>query len=84
MFGNDKLSGILGGRSYSRTKAQKARSIAVWPDTISVGNVAGKNESIDEHDSSEAAHAVCRMLKRDGFGGEGKVFPISTRVELVE
>lgn len=70
--------------SFSSLKPQRARSIAVWPDTISVGNVVGKNESSDEHDSPEAAHAVCWMLERDGFGGEGKVFPISTRVEPIE
>lgn len=79
-----KLSGILGSSSYTRLKPQRARSIAVWPDTIRVGNVAGKNESSDEHDSPEAAHAVCRILERDGFGGERKVFPISTRVEPIE
>lgn len=60
------------------------KSIAVWPDTISVGNVEGKNESSDTHDSKEAAEAVCRMLQREGFGGERKVFPLSTRVEPVE
>jgi len=79
-----KLSGILGSSSYTRLAPQRARSIAVWPDTISVGNVEGRNESSDDHDSPEAAYAVCRMLERDGFGGEGKVFPVSTRVEPIE
>jgi len=59
------------------------RSIAVWPETISVGNVEGKNESVDTHDSKDAAEAVCSMLKKYGFGGEGKVFPISVRVEEI-
>lgn len=59
------------------------KSIAVWPDTIKVGNVEGKNESVDTHDSKEAAEAVCSMLKKYGFGGEGKVFPVSVRVEEI-
>ena len=59
-------------------------SIAVWPDDLYVGsNVEGKNETSDELHSKEAAEAVCRMLKRDGYGGERKVFPLSTRVEPV-
>lgn len=78
-----ELSEILGS-TFTRIKPQRARSIAVWPDTISVGNVEGKNESSDEHESPEAAFAVCKMLQRDGFGGEGKVFPLSTRVESID
>ena len=34
----------------------------------------------DGHDTFEAAESVCKMLKRIGFGGEGKVFPIATWV----
>jgi hypothetical protein len=84
MIDHTKLSGILGSSSYTRLKPQRARSIAVWPDTIRVGNMEGRNESSDDHDSPEAAYAVCRMLERDGFGGDGKVFPVSTRVEPIE
>jgi hypothetical protein len=43
----------------------------------------GKNESEDIHADKAAAMAVCHMLKQYGFGGEGRVFPISTRVERV-
>ncbi len=60
------------------------KSIAVWPDTIRVGNVIGKNESSDTHRSKEEAEGVCVMLERHGFGGDGKVFPLSTRVEEEE
>ena len=60
------------------------RSIAVWPDTISVGNEVGKNESVDTHDSEERARAVCLLLEQNGFGGGSGVFPVSTRVEPVE
>ena len=57
--------------------------VAVWPDAIRVGNVVGKNESDDTHDSKEQAEAVCKLLEKEGFGGDGNVFPISTRVEPV-
>jgi hypothetical protein len=57
------------------------RSIAVWPGCVSTGNT--NQESDDFHDSREAAEAVCRGLKRRGLGGEGKIFPVSTRVEEV-
>jgi hypothetical protein len=62
----------------------KYKSIAVWPDTIKVGNIVGRNESSAIHNTEEQAKAVCRMLKRDGFGGEGKIFPTKTRVERIE
>jgi hypothetical protein len=83
MIDHAALSSILGSSSYTRLKPQRARSVAVWPETIRVGNAEGRNESSDDHDSPEAAYAVCRMLERDGFGGEGKVFPLSTRVEPI-
>ena len=84
------LRGLVGWADSSRFEAvgivtqKRSRSVAVWPDNIRVGNVVGKNESSDDHDSPEAAHAVCRMLERHGFGGEGKVFPVSTRVEPID
>jgi hypothetical protein len=60
------------------------RSIAVWPDTIRVGNEVGKNESEDVHETREQAEGVCRLLRRDGYGGERMIFPLSTRVEPVD
>ena len=87
MLDHAKISEILGSSSYvrvnhARVNHVRARSVAVWPDTISLGNIA--NESSDEHDSLEAAYGVCRLLEKEGFGGEGKVFPLSTRVEPIE
>lgn len=70
------------GRFDSGPKPTSWRSVAVWPDTIEVGHT-GKNESDDIHSSEEQARAVCRLLKRHGFGGEGKVFPLTVRVEPV-
>jgi hypothetical protein len=59
------------------------RSIACWPAEVQgLGN--HDNMSQDEHPDEEAAQAVCRMLERDGFGGEGKIFPLWTRAESLE
>lgn len=60
------------------------KSIAVWPETISVGNIVGKNESSDTHETEDQAIAVCRLLAIHGFGGMGEVFPLSVRVEEVK
>lgn len=59
------------------------RSVVVWPAEIVVGSIAGKNESSDVHNSEEAAACVCSLLRREGFGGNGSVFPLSTRVEPI-
>ena len=77
------LSALSGSIVRQSAKPVPSRSIAVWPDTIIVGNIQGKNESSDTHDSADAAQAVCSILERFGFGGEGKVFPTSTRVETI-
>ena len=58
------------------------KSIAVWPPEVKCGNA--NNESSDTHRTEEQARAVCRGLQRDGYGGAGKIFPISTRVEEVK
>lgn len=66
-----------------KESARQFRSVAVWPDTIKVGNVEGKNESSDTHDTEGQAEGVCTLLQRYGFGGMREVFPLSTRVEPV-
>lgn len=40
-----------------------------------------KDITTDIHDTKEQAEAVCRMLERDGLGGERIHFPIKTWVE---
>ena len=55
-------------------------SNAQWPEG-SVCQVRANNTSTDSHLTKAAAQAVCRMLERDGLGGEGKVFPLRTWVE---
>lgn len=57
------------------------KSIAIWPESISLGTA--DNSSEDTHTTRGQAEAVCRLLERHGFGGDGKVLPISTRVEYV-
>lgn len=63
-------------------QGKRWKSIALWPDSVSLG--CTPNESVDYHDTEEAARFVCRGLKRFGLGGLGHIFPISTRVEEVE
>ncbi len=60
----------------------KFKSIAVWPADACVGSTTENvNETADTHDTREQAEAVCRMLRREGLGGNGQIFPLSTRVE---
>lgn len=54
-------------------------SCARWPHpAIQLGCIA--NVSSDMHSTREAAQAVCDRLRREGFGGEGKDFPLETWV----
>lgn len=55
----------------------KYTSNAWWPDGTAAHT---KGVTHDTHDSEEAARAVCRLLARSGFGGEGKVYPLATWV----
>jgi hypothetical protein len=48
--------------------------VAYW------GDDAPTEITTDEHDTYKAAAGVCEMLETDGYGGEGKLFPISTTV----
>lgn len=56
-------------------------SCAKWPATV-VGLGDPDNVSRDKHSTREAAETVCRMLVRDGFGGDHKVFPLKVWVAL--
>ena len=59
------------------------KSIAKWPyPEVRLGN--SENESSDTHSTRQAAESVCKRLLREGFGGDGKIFPISVRVEEIE
>jgi hypothetical protein len=54
------------------------KSFAQWPEgTCDFSN----NISEDKHQTRSAAQSVCTALERDGFGGDGKIFPVKTWVE---
>ena len=53
-------------------------SVAKWPKEVSTGN--DPNISTDKHTTEEQAVAVCEALEREGLGGMGQVFPVSTYV----
>ena len=54
------------------------QSFAQWPEGTCTGDV-----SADLHESKKQAEGVCRRLKSEGFGGQRKVFPLKTWVEIV-
>jgi hypothetical protein len=57
------------------------KSFAEWPKgTLCLGDTV----TTDSHYSEKEALSVCRILEREGFGGNGKVFPIKTWVEPIE
>lgn len=62
-------------------KDRQYRSCAKWP--INVSHEYPHNVSKDTHATEEQAEAVCSLLHRDGFGGERKIFPLTTWVEPV-
>ena len=51
------------------------RSMATWPHPLGI--------STDRHKTKSQAEAVCEKLKKDGFGGNGKIFPITTHVNEI-
>ena len=59
------------------------KSKAMWPTDgdIKLGHI--QNISEDTHATEEIAKGICRLLKRDGFDGNKKVFPIATWYEPV-
>ena len=57
---------------------KKYISIAIWPEDSGITDEYGRSESRDYHYTYGEAKNVCMMLERSGFGGDGKIFPIST------
>jgi len=58
---------------------KKWKSCAKWEGNLEFSN----SLTTDQHDTKEQAEAVCEMLERDGFGGDGIHFPINTWVEPI-
>lgn len=54
-------------------------SFARWPK-----GTCCDDKSCDIHDSKEAAEAATNLLMNEGFGGEGKIFPLYTWTSLSE
>ena len=53
------------------------QSVAYWP----AGTTCEPNDiTRDNHYSHAEAEGVCSLLRRNGFGGDGKVFPLRTEV----
>jgi hypothetical protein len=63
----------------SDERVAKWQSNAQWPLDVYRG-MDGKGISTDTHHSESAANYVCKLLERQGFGSEGKHFPIRTWV----
>lgn len=62
----------------------KYKLIVTWPKEVSTGcNEVDKNYTTDTYDSLEQAEAVSGMLYKQGFGGDGKFFPIDSKVKEV-
>lgn len=59
---------------------KRFRSHAQWPKGA-VRQQRAANHTTDGHETEAAAQAVCRMLERDGLGGEGEIFPLKTWTE---
>lgn len=59
----------------------KWQSNVVWPN----GSIYAINDDYttsDLHEKRSDAVAVCNMLTKDGLGGEGKIYPMRTSVEV--
>ena len=61
---------------------EKYQSNAQWPLDVYRG-MDGTGISTDTHRTHAGAQAVCDGLRRDGFGGERKHFPIRVWVSEV-
>jgi transcription elongation factor Elf1 len=61
-----------------KDSVKKYKSNAQWPDCVAMGNA--ENTSTDDHYTEKEAESICKMLEKDGFGGDGLIFPIKTWV----
>lgn len=58
-------------------------SYATW-DRNKINLHNDLNESTDTHESEEEAVGVVFLLRKFGFGGEGRIFPITSGVRRVK
>ena len=59
------------------------QSNAEWPEGVYKDSF-GINVSSDTHSTRDTAVSVCKRLEKEGFGGEGKHFPIRTWVSIAK
>ncbi len=64
-------------------QAPKLQSNALWPPGVCASRW-NDNISTDKHRTQEEAEGVCRMLQREGFGGNGKAFPLRVWVSEIQ
>jgi len=61
----------------------KFKSNVDWGDYDLCNGYANHNITTDVHGSKETAFAICKMLKRDGFGGQKEHFPKKVWVSCI-
>ena len=66
-----------------RCTCDEWESVVQWPKDCYQG-MYGDGISTNKHRSKEHALAVCRALEKEGFGCEGKYYPIETWVRKVK
>ncbi len=59
---------------------KKWKSVAKWDSCLGFCD----NTTTDTHHTKEEAESVCRLLRREGLGGNGTHFPLETKVEEIE
>lgn len=62
-----------------KDKNKLFKSCAQWPFTLEVGSE--DHITKDLHYTRKEAECICSLLEKEGFGGEGKIFPIKTWIE---
>lgn len=60
--------------------AKQWRSCAEWEPVHGFLN----NITTDDHYTEDAAKAVCKILDKEGLGGNGNDFPVRTWTEAIE
>jgi len=59
--------------------AKNFRSFARWPSGT-LPHESPPDASYDDHETAAQAQGVCDLLRKNGLGGDGKVFPLETWV----
>lgn len=80
--GLESLVSVIAAKN-ARDTMEQYQSNALWPDGV-CRSKWGDNISTDVHESLEHSAAVCRGLRREGFGGEGKIFPLCVWTSKVQ